>query len=216
MTVLEHVRFSRPIGPGTQGKRRFSLGGLPRKQRRVWNMWTEAAIENSQTIGARRKKREQHRCGARRAVAQRRDRQGEPDRRQAHRQHPLLGAASSSAEHGTAATAGDRAHRFSFMEAGRRPRRPARAEAGMGLRRSPGRRDAEGGARGDSRKLLPMAARRSNERGIRLLRRSDREGPLLLRRPLPDGLQAAECAGLGRPALRGHRVDGRLKPRLAG
>src|SRR5271167_4946356 len=45
MTVLEHVRFSRPIGPGTQGKRRFSLGELPRKQRRAWDMWTEAAIE---------------------------------------------------------------------------------------------------------------------------------------------------------------------------
>jgi GcrA cell cycle regulator len=45
MTVLEHVRFSRPIGPGTQGKRRFSLGELPRKQRRAWDMWTDAAIE---------------------------------------------------------------------------------------------------------------------------------------------------------------------------
>src|SRR5271156_2586041 len=45
MTVLEHEGFSRPIGPGTQGKRRFSLGELPRKQRRGWDMWTDAAIE---------------------------------------------------------------------------------------------------------------------------------------------------------------------------
>ena len=101
------------------------------------------------------------------------------------------------------------------VEARRRPRHPARAEAGMAFRRSPGRGDVEGRARGDPRRLLPMAARRSNERGVRLLRRSDREGSLLLRRPLPDGLQAAEFASLGRRALRGHRVHGRLKPQLA-
>ena len=34
---------------------------------------------------------------------------------------------------------------------------------------------------------LPMAARRSNERGFRLLRPSDGAGPLLLRGTLPDG-----------------------------
>ena len=175
-------------------------------------MWTEAAIENSEANGARRKKREHHCCGAGRAIAQRRDRQGEPDRRQADRQHPLLGAASGSAEHRAAATTRDRPHGVA-VEASRRPRHPARAEAGMGIRGGAGRRDVEGGARGDPRELLPMAARRSNERGVRLLRRSDGEGPLLLRRPLPDGLQAAEFASLGRRALRGDRVHCRLRPR---
>ena len=62
---------------------------------------------------------------------------------------------------------------------------------------------------------LPMADRRPDNRGVRLLRHPDREGPLLLRRTLPDGLQAAEFAGLGRPALRGPRIDGRLKPQRA-
>ena len=98
------------------------------------------------------------------------------------------------------------------VEARRRPHHPSRAEAGMGVRRSPGRRDVEGGIRGDQRRRLPMAGRGSNQRGFRLLRRSDGEGPLLLRGPLPDGLQAAEFEGLGRTTLRGHRVHGRLKP----
>ena len=46
-------------------------------------------------------------------------------------------------------------------------------------------------------------------RRIRLLRHSVRQGPLLLRRTLPDGLQAAEFPGPGRPsasvALEFHR-----------
>ena len=175
-------------------------------------MWTEAAIETSETIGARRKKREQHRCGARRAVAQRRDRQGKPDRHQAYRQRALFGAPSAAGEHGAAAAAGDRSHRSCFMEAGRRPRPPAREEADMALCRGRGWRDVEGGVRGYPRRRLPMAARRSNERGFRLLRPSDGAGPLLLRRTLPNGLQAAEFAGLGRGALRRRRVHGCLKP----
>ena len=44
MTVLEHVRFSRPIGPGTQGKRRFSLGELPRK-------WAFAQAQVGEMLG---------------------------------------------------------------------------------------------------------------------------------------------------------------------
>ena len=48
--------------------------------------------------------------------------------------------------------------------------------------------DVEGRARGDQRKLLPMADWRPDKRGILLLRHSEREGPLLLRRTLPDGL----------------------------
>ena len=176
------------IGPAAQRKRRFPASWTATEVTEGADMWTEAAIETSQTIGARRKKREQHRCGARRAVAQRRDRQGEPDRHQAYRQRALFGAPSAAGEHGAAAAAGDRSHRFCFMEAGRRPRPPARTEADMALCRGPGRRDVEGGARGYRRRRLPMAARRSNERGFRLLRRSDGEGPLLLRRTLPDGL----------------------------
>jgi len=201
----------RHIGRAAQRKRRFPASWTATEVTECADMWTEAAIE-TQTIGARRKKREQHRCGAWRAVAQRRDRQGEPDRRQAYRQRALFGAPSAAGEHGAAAAAGDRSHRLCFMEAGPRPR--ARTEADMGLCRGPGGRDVEGGAREYRRRRLPMAARRSNERGFRLLRRSDGEGPLLLRRTLPDGLQAAEFAGLGRAALRGHRVyGGCLKPR---
>ena len=55
-------------------------------------MWTDAAIENSETDGARGKKRERHCRGAGRALTQRGDRQGEPDRRQAHRPCAVLGA----------------------------------------------------------------------------------------------------------------------------
>ena len=128
-----------------------SNGGLgtcgPRRRSTLW------------TIGAGKKKREQHRGGARRAVAQRRDRQGEPDRRQAHRQRGLFGAPSAAGKHGAAAAAGDRSHRLCFMEAGRRPRPPARTEADMALCRGRDRRDVEGGARRYPRRRLPMAAR---------------------------------------------------------
>jgi GcrA cell cycle regulator len=82
----------------------------------------------------------------------------------------------------------DRPHRRSSMEASRCSRCPARAKAGMGLRPGPGRGDVEGRARGDRRKQLPMADWRPDKRGIRLLRHSDGEGPLVLRRTLPDGL----------------------------
>ena len=44
------------------------------------------------------------------------------------------------------------------------------------------------------------------------MRPSDGAGPLLLRRTLPNGLQAAEFAGRGRGALRRRRVHGCLKP----
>ena len=102
--------------------------------------------------------------------------------------------------HGAAASPRDRAHGV-VGEARRCPRRPARAEAGMGFRRSAGRRDAEGRARGDPRRRLPLADWRPDKRGIRLLRHSDGEGPLLLRRTLPDGLQAAEFPGVGRRSV---------------
>jgi hypothetical protein len=94
-------------------------------------MWTEAAIETLRQLALEGKKREQHCCGARRAVAQRRDRQGEPDRRQAYWQRALFRAPSAAGEHGAAAAAGDRSHGLCFMEAG--PRLPARAEADMAL-----------------------------------------------------------------------------------
>jgi hypothetical protein len=178
-------------------------------------MWTDAAIETLRQMALEGKSASTI-AAALGAPSQRRDRQGEPDRRQTDRQHPLLGAPCAAVRHRAAASPGDRAHRFSFMEANFRPRAPARAQAGMGLRGSPGWRDVEGRARGDPRGRLPVANRRPDERGIRLLRRSDRKGPLLLRRTLPDGLQAAEFAGLGRAALRGHRVDGgRVKPQPA-
>ena len=44
------------------------------------------------------------------------------------------------------------------------------------------------GLRGNQRKRVPLADRRPDKRGIRLLRHPGGEGPLLLRRPLPDGL----------------------------
>jgi hypothetical protein len=60
--------------------------------------------------------------------------------------------------------------------------------------------EAQGGVRGNPRNQLQMAARRSDERGFRILRPRDGEGTRLLRRPLPDGLSAAEGAGQGRGA----------------
>ena len=47
----------------------------------------------------------------------------------------------------------------------------------------------------DIRELrLPVAAWRSEKRGIRLLRAYAGQEPVVLRRPLPDGLSAAKCA----------------------
>ncbi len=63
--------------------------------------------------------------------------------------------------------------------------------AWTGLWRSRDRRDATAAVRGNSRIRLPVAARRSEERGLRLLRAHAGGGPVLLRRPLPDGLPVA-------------------------
>ena len=72
-------------------------------------------------------------------------------------------APRAAAERGGATPpAGDRPHRV-VGEARRRPGHPARTEAGMAFCRSPGRRDTEGGARGDQRKRLPMADRRPDK-----------------------------------------------------
>ena len=64
-------------------------------------------------------------------------------------------------------------------------------EGGMGLCRGRGWRNATGEVRGHPPIRLPMAARRSEERRFRLLRAHAGRGPLLLRRPLPDGLSPA-------------------------
>jgi len=58
--------------------------------------------------------------------------------------------------------------------------------------------DAADRVHGNRRGRVPMAARRSDTRGLRLLRSSGRQGPRLLRRPLPVGLPVA---------LRGPRID---------
>ena len=82
-------------------------------------------------------------------------------------------------------------------------------EGGVDLWRSRDRRDAAAAVRGDSRIRLPVAARRSEKRGFRLLRAYAGQEPVLLRRPLPDGLSAAKCAreaeSSERPTLRAHR-----------
>ncbi len=64
-------------------------------------------------------------------------------------------------------------------------------EGRMELCRGGGWRDAAGEVRGHSRIGLPMAPRRSGERGFRLLRARVGQRALLLRRPLPDGLSPA-------------------------
>ena len=174
-------------------------------------MWTDAAIETLRQMALEGKSASAIAAAlgapSRNAVIGKANRIGVKLTGNVHCSAPRAAAVG----HRAAAPTGDRSHGV-VVEARRRPRHPAREEAGMAVRRGAGRRDVEGGLRGDQRRRLPMAARGSNERGFRLLRRSDGEGPLLLRRPLPDGLQAAEFAGLGRTALRGHRVHGRLKP----
>ena len=55
--------------------------------------------------------------------------------------------------------------------------------------------DAAGRSCGDRPNPVPMAARGSFARRLRLLRSRGREGPRLLRRSLPDGLSSPECAG---------------------
>src|SRR5579864_4277116 len=61
-------------------------------------------------------------------------------------------------------------------------------------------REAAGEIRGHSRIRLPMAAWRPESGGVRLLRTRGPEGPVLLRRPLPDGLPGAGGAGEAEPA----------------
>ena len=83
------------------------------------------------------------------------------------------------------------------------PPQPGRGrEAAWTLRRSRGRRDAAAEVRGHSRIRLSMAARRSQEWGVRLLRAHAGQGPVVLRRPLSDGLSSAagatDCAGATR------------------
>ena len=163
-------------------------------------LWTAEAIENSQKAGSRRKKRERHRRGARRGVPQRRDRQGEPDRDQAQRRRARLCARRDAGWRVSGAIAA--IPRPKPVPASRAPPPPVSREAGekggMDLCRSRGRRDATGEVRGNPRIRLPMAARRSEERGFRLLRAQAGRGPLLLRRPLPDGLSPARRRGKAR------------------
>ncbi len=69
--------------------------------------------------------------------------------------------------------------------------RPGCGKGRVDFRRGGGSGDAAGEVRGHSRIRLSMATRRSEERGFRLLRAEARPRPLLLRRPLPDGLSRA-------------------------
>ena len=79
-------------------------------------------------------------------------------------------------------------------------------EAGLGLWRSPDWRNATGEVGGHSRSRLPVAARRSEERRVRLLRAHAGQRPILLRRPLPNGLSvaaaASDCTGARAPRHR--------------
>ena len=151
---------------------------------------------DSQKAGAQGKKREPHRCGARRGVPERRDRQGESDRDQAQRRRARLCAPLSAGGRVSAAIGGA----FPVPSLLRRGKLgPALSydsreerKAGMGLCRGRDRRDATGEVRGHPPIGVQMAARRSEKRRFRLLRAHAGRGPLLLRRPLPNGLSPAD------------------------
>ena len=85
---------------------------------------------------------------------------------------------------------------------------PGDGQDGVDAWRSRDRRDAAAAVRGHSRIRLPVAAGRSEKRRFRLLRAHASRGPVLLRRPLPDGLSAAAAASRARasePGFQRHR-----------
>ena len=90
-------------------------------------------------------------------------------------------------------------HGSDVARGSRSPGQAGGGEGGVDAWRSRDRRDATGEVRGDSRIRLSLAAGRSKKRGVRLLRAHAGRGPVLLRRPLPDGLSSAAA----RDRLRG-------------
>ena len=128
-------------------------------------------------------------------VAQRRHRQGEPDRNQTEWRRARFrveqdggGGASGAMGEARHPSARRRQAELHHRPCWRSPGCSRSREGCVGVWRSRGRRDAAVAVRGDSRIRLPVAARRSAKRGLRLLRAHAGRRPVLLRRPLPDGL----------------------------
>jgi hypothetical protein len=163
----------------------------------------------SQEARSRGKERKPHLSGARRRIPKRRHWQGEPDRGETQRRRARLCAWQNAGAGGSTSMDGCCLHSAQRQQPRfrRRPRcrSSGQAEGGEGrldARRSRDWRDATGEVRGNSRIRLSLAARRSKKRGIRLLRAYAGQRPVVLRRPLPNGLSvaagAAECAGAAR------------------
>ena len=151
------------------------------------------------------------------ALPQRGHRQGEPDRDQTRRRRARLCARRGAARRASGAMGGC-SPRCPARQPELRRRQCCRTEAAgaMGLCRSRGWRDAAGEVRGNSRIRLPVAARRSEKRGVRLLRACAGQGPAPIAPAIagwPIGRQTrgrARVTGKGsaRSRIRGGRSDG--------
>ena len=155
----------------------------------------------SQEARSSRKKRKPHLSGAWRRIPKRGHRQGKPDRNQTERRRRLR------AREGPVPRASAQMGASAYHSAPRRPatlrrRRRSRSRnfagerpgARNGLWLSRDRRDATAAVGGHSSIRLPVAAGRSEERRFCLLRAHAVRRPVLLRRPLPNGLSVVAAA----------------------
>jgi hypothetical protein len=167
-----------------------------------------------QEARSRGKERKPHRGRARRRIPKRRHWQGEPDRDQTQRRRGRLRAREGCSPRGSTPMGGSASRsaqrRPTTVRRCFRPRSPGLAAGRRGGRkelwRGRDRRDATAPVRRHSRISLPVAAGRSEERRFCLLRADARRRPVLLRRPLPNGLsvaaRATDCVGATRAPSR--------------
>ena len=177
---------SEVIGRATSGDSGQRLQGALQVERsdldRHGGQWDAHVMDGrgdqtSQDASASGKKRQGDRRGARRAVAQRGHRQGQPGRIKSSG-GSIGGADRQRAPSSPRATAPCERGPGSLPHGEPDPRAPSRAEeTAVDVRRRGGRRDAQAGPRGSRRSRLPMADWRSDERGIGLLRSPSGAGP---------------------------------------
>ena len=166
-------------------------------------LWTAEAVEDLKKLALEGKSASHISAALGVGVPKRGHRQGEPDRDQTWRRRARprnTQAARGSPSMGERSLPPARRPPITAPKSPACARSPGQAgggEGGVDAWRSRDRRDAAGEVRGNSRIRLSLAAWRSKKRGIRLLRAHAGQGPVLLRRPLPDGLSRRPRRGEG-------------------
>ena len=173
-------RLSRPARTRISTLRPFRAAGTPQRQRLEHaNAVDRRGRRGPQEARSRGKERKPHLRGARRRVPKRRHRQGEPDRDQTQRRRARRRArrrvqpARLGPNGRLLITLGPVPTRHAPARpplAISRSRRGTAGAAGRSFGVGRDRRDAAAAVRGHSRIRLPVAARRSEKRRLRLLR----------------------------------------------